>query len=146
MNEPQFSDTYIKASVFRPPGPEKLARLNASTVKQGEALPRDLTVQDVAASTLHKDAEFAKRVLEDEVYWWLTYAILFENCLKVQGYTITPRSDFSRRNMAIGAWIAEHENDFVLTDTPAVRSEAPLAPIPIRIEEMGEFYELLQDE
>jgi hypothetical protein len=119
MNPPLVSANYIPRASRKSGGRQNQGkRQNTSAAKSGAA-PRNATVQEVAASPMHKDTEFAKRVLEDEVYWWLTHAILFENCLKSQGYVITPRSDFSRRNMAIGAWIAEHENDFVLTGTPA---------------------------
>jgi hypothetical protein len=110
-------------------------------VAADEDMPRELTVQEVAISPLHKDTEFAKRVLDDECYWWLTYAILFENCLKVEGYDITPRSDFSRRNMAIGAWIREHEDSFVLTGAAACAA----IPSPADPNNMNEFYDLLDD-
>jgi hypothetical protein len=141
MDPPLVSTNYIPRAPRKSGGRQ---RQNTTTAQKGGAEPRNLTVQEVAAAPMHKDTEFAKRVLEDEVYWWLTHAILFENCLKSQGYVITPRSDFSRRNMAIGAWIAEHENNFVLTGTPA----EPVAPEPIALEigDMNDFYDLLEDE
>jgi hypothetical protein len=114
-----------------------------STSKPRGSIPRELTVQEVANSPLHKDTEFAKRVLDDECFWWLTYAILFENCLKIEGYEITPRSDFSRRNMAIGAWIAEHEDDFVLTSDGAAYAAHPL-PV-LDPDNLGAFYDLLEN-
>ena len=132
-----------RSATLRPTDPQPGAPKRVKPSRD-EEMPQELTAQEVAISPLHKDTEFAKRVLDDETYWWLTYAILWENCLKVEGYEITPRSDFSRRNMAIGAWIREHEDDFILTGEPPAAGAAVSLPA-LDSDNMNEFYDLLDD-
>jgi len=105
---------------------------------------RPETVQQIAQDPKHKDAEFAKRVLEDDVYWWLTFALLFEKLLTSQGHAVKPRKLFSRQHAAITAWVDENEKRFALTAAPpgAVLPPTPEEPSP----EEDLFYELLGQE
>lgn len=102
------------------------------------------TVQQIAQDPGHKDAEFAKRVLEDDVYWWLTFALLFEKLLTSQGHAVKPRKLFSRQHAAITAWVDENEKRFALAAAPP--GTAPPAAAPPPEEEEDLFYELLGQE
>jgi hypothetical protein len=106
---------------------------------------RPETVQQIAQDPGHKDAEFAKRVLEDDVYWWLTFALLFEKLLTSQGHAVQPRKLFSRQHAAISAWVSENERRFALTAAPAGTAPPVAVVKPPPVEE-DLLYELLGQE
>jgi len=94
------------------------------------------TVLDVAQNDLHKDKEFAERVLEDTQSYYKILAAMLQRCMEERGQAFVPESEFSARTAIVRSTVNRMAETLALDDEekePIREQSRPVevAPAPV---------------